>query len=308
MGGAMRGNDLQCFCGRLLVIIGKGAQMDRVRDILLYVVAAFAMFSFACSVYQAMNERNTSAGILAAIAVAGTLLVFFPRLELFKAFGIEARLVQTLDRADEVLEKLKNLSLISARATYMNMAFGNRMANPTAKQKQSILDQVDAQLSELKVTPVERRELTRPLVHVIGFDFFMFYVRVIDRFTGYQSQVLTAKVNKDQLQADRDRLVEWQTRVNAWRRRAYEGEPFQRLQKYDFVDEMNRIDASTALVDKDRSRAEELKEELIRLYKACEEKGGYTEGAAEFYDKYGEPAGIDRKIDELFGVNPSAER
>ena len=87
----MRGNDLQCFCGRLLVIIGKGAQMDRVRDILLYVVAAFAMFSFACSVYQAMNERNTSAGILAAIAVAGTLLVFFPRLELFKAFGIEAR-------------------------------------------------------------------------------------------------------------------------------------------------------------------------------------------------------------------------
>jgi len=66
--------------------------MDRIRDILLYVVAAFAMLSFACAVYQAMNEKNGSAAALGGIAVAATLLVFFPRLEVFKAFGVEARL------------------------------------------------------------------------------------------------------------------------------------------------------------------------------------------------------------------------
>jgi hypothetical protein len=39
----------------------RGLGMDRIRDILLYVAAAFAMLSFACAVYQAMNEKLQSA-------------------------------------------------------------------------------------------------------------------------------------------------------------------------------------------------------------------------------------------------------
>jgi hypothetical protein len=104
--------------------------MDRIRDILLYVVAAFAMLSFACAVYQAMNEKVGSALALAGLAVACTLLVFFPRLEVFKAYGVEARLSQTLDRAEEILQKLQRLSVISARTSYMTMAWGNRMGTP----------------------------------------------------------------------------------------------------------------------------------------------------------------------------------
>jgi hypothetical protein len=98
--------------------------MDRIRDILLYVAAAFAMLSFACAIYQGMNEKNGSAAVLGGIAVASTLLVFFPRLEVFKAFGVEARLSQTLDRAQEILQELQRLSIISARTSYMTMAWG----------------------------------------------------------------------------------------------------------------------------------------------------------------------------------------
>jgi hypothetical protein len=66
--------------------------MDRIREIVLYFVAALAMFSLLCAVYQAMNKAAGSAIVLAGIFIASTFIVFLPKLEVLKAFGVEARL------------------------------------------------------------------------------------------------------------------------------------------------------------------------------------------------------------------------
>src|SRR5580704_6295919 len=62
------------------------------------------------------------------------------------AIALEATLRQTVTEAVATLSSLKRLSEISAKATYMQMAWGNRLGTPAAKEKQAILDEIDSQL------------------------------------------------------------------------------------------------------------------------------------------------------------------
>lgn len=96
--------------------------MDRVREIFLYFVAALAMFSLLCAVYQGMNDKKGSAITLAAIFLVCALIVFLPKLDVLEAFGVKAQLSKTLDRAEEIIGKMRRLSEINARASYMTMA------------------------------------------------------------------------------------------------------------------------------------------------------------------------------------------
>jgi hypothetical protein len=92
--------------------------MDRLREIFLYGVAALALFALLGAVYQAMNRQNGSGLTLGAI-FGRALIVFIP--QVLKAWGIEARLTKTLDRAEEFVGR--RLSAISAKATYMQMTW-----------------------------------------------------------------------------------------------------------------------------------------------------------------------------------------
>jgi hypothetical protein len=285
-----------------------GGFMDRIRDILLYVVAAFAMLSFACAVYQAMNEKHWSAGILGGIAVACTFLVFFPRLEMFKAFGVEARLSQTLDRAQEILQELQRLSVITARTSYMTMAWGNRMGAPAARDKQAILDEVDRQLADLNVSRDERSALQRPYVKLIGFDFYRLFVGLLDRYGNWKADDLVRQLNAnhtEQAVLARERFTKEQS---DWRAKALGNDVYAKLATYKFEEEMSRAAPDGWLDDKERKAAETLRAHMVRMFDECEKKGGYTIEAAEFYDRYHDLGGYDKKIKELFGVNPSDVR
>src|SRR5262249_49745344 len=88
--------------------------MDRVKEILSYFLAAMAMFSIICAIYEAMNQRVGSAITLGGLFLVTTLLFYIPQLETLKAFGVEARLNRSLDRAEEIIGRLKELSLINA--------------------------------------------------------------------------------------------------------------------------------------------------------------------------------------------------
>jgi ABC-type Na+ efflux pump permease subunit len=70
--------------------------MDRMRELLSFVIAAMAMVSLICSIYEAMNQRATSSLSLATIFFLSTLLFYLPRLETLSALGIEVRLRNTL--------------------------------------------------------------------------------------------------------------------------------------------------------------------------------------------------------------------
>lgn len=134
-----------------------------------------------CAVYEAMSQRLASAGVL-AVFLASAFLLYVPYLETFKAFAVEVRLRQSLDRAEEIIGRLKELSVSSAKVSYMTIAWGNRMGTPSAKDRQAILDGVDAQLSALKVDSSERQKIAEPLIRLIGVDLYNVYFQVLDRF------------------------------------------------------------------------------------------------------------------------------
>src|SRR5713226_987896 len=155
--------------------------MERMKDLLSFFIAAMAMVALLCAIYEAMNQRNASALTLLPIFLLATLLFYLPRLETLSALGISVKLQSTLNQAEEIIERLKKLAEVNAKVTYMTIAWGNRLGSPKAVDKQRILDEMDAQLSALKVGDAERRQITKPLVALIGVDLYAAYSQVMER-------------------------------------------------------------------------------------------------------------------------------
>jgi hypothetical protein len=178
--------------------------VDKVRDIFSYFVAALSMFAFLGAVYQAFNNEKGSAAALGTLFLVGALIVFLPQVEFIKTLGVEAKLRQTVTEAVATLENLRRLSEISAKATYMQMAWGNRWGGPPAHDKQMILDEVDAQLAELKVPTSQRAEITTPFIRAIGFDFFYLFKNTIMSYAGLRNEALVTGASRDPNPASRD--------------------------------------------------------------------------------------------------------
>jgi hypothetical protein len=276
--------------------------MDRLREIFLYAVAALALFALLGAVYQAMNRQLGSAATLGAIFLVGALIVFIPQLEVLKAWGIEARLTKTLDRAEEIIGRLRRLSAISAKATYMQMTWGNRMAAPPAAEKQAILDEIDQQLADLNVSPEERSAITRPFVQMIGFDLYLIFNQVLQKYAAEKNAALIQRVNSSQKEEDRGAIQSHGSTITAWTKRIEGKSPFEMLATYKFEDELERImpRADEWLNQKELETARSFKEELVALFKDCEKKGGYTPAAAAFNQAYRDDLGARAKAKELF--------
>src|SRR5258706_4461991 len=116
--------------------------MERLRDIVLFVCGAMAIVSVILALYEGFNQRVASAVFLGGLFVACTFMVFLPKLEVFKAFGVEAKLQRTVTEAVATLASLKRLAEISASASYLTIAWGNRLGTPPARDKQAVLDEI----------------------------------------------------------------------------------------------------------------------------------------------------------------------
>lgn len=282
--------------------------MDKLREIVTYVAAAFAIFSVVLAVYQAMQKEIASASMLAGIFLVCTLIVFIPQLELLKAWGIEARLKQTVTEAVATLDNLKRLSATSAKSTYLSAAWSNRIGSPSAKERQAVLDEVSKQLADLRIPEDERREITRPYVQMIGFDLYMVYVRVFDRYLNWKNDELLRRYNANNTTENKQALESFRDKPGNWRARTSRSNVWKGMDASKLADDLEAASPNSWLDPSEIKAADTLKSHIIRLFKDCETRGGYTPEAADFYDTYHDLGGHDLKIKELFGVNPSEVR
>jgi hypothetical protein len=121
-----------------------------------------AMVSLLCAVYEAMNQRLGSSGVLAGIFIVAALIFNLPLLETFKAFSVEVRLRQSVDQAEEILGQIRKASLVNAKATYMNVAWGGRLGGMPERDKQATLDSMIEQLRAVGIKDEELEDLARP--------------------------------------------------------------------------------------------------------------------------------------------------
>lgn len=284
--------------------------MERIKDLLSFFIAAMAMVSLLCAVYQAMNERISSAITLAGMFFIATALFYLPKMEMLSAYGIEVRLRNTLNRAEEIIERLKKLAEVNAKATYMNVAWGNRMGSPSTAEKQKLLDETDAQLRALKVDEAERQQIAKPLIELTGVDMYSAYSRIMDRLVFWLNQSLNRKLKGNgsaEAIAERQRFAD---AAAEWRKANAGQTPYRDRENYD-LDAYLRRDIPIALLSEaQKSKAETFREQVLSLYDACKKKGGYTREATEFLDEYnGENAlgAADKKVKEFFGMDTSPE-
>jgi hypothetical protein len=192
--------------------------MERMKELLPFVIAAMAMVSLICAIFEAMSQRNGSAVALMTIFLISTLLFYLPQLETFSALGVEVRLRKTLDRAEEIIERMKKLAEANAKVTYMTVAWGNRIGSPSAVDKQQLLDETDAQLRALNVDEGEREKIARPLVSLIGVDLYSAFSQVMERLVFWTDLKENRKLNANHTPETQAKYQELVASIGAWRK------------------------------------------------------------------------------------------
>lgn len=279
--------------------------MDRMKDVLSFFIAAMAMVALFCAIYEAMNQRTSSALTLSTVFLLSTLLFYLPRLETLSALGISVKLQSTLNQAEDIISSLKKLAEVNAKVTYMTMAWGNRFGSPKAVDKQRILDEMNAELVALKVTEAERKQIAKPLIQLIGVDLYGVYSQVMERLVFWrntmESRALSAHPSPEATAAFQQLTAE----IAAWRRINAGRTPGAELESYDLSAYLLRDTPLAMLNDAQKASAESFRNQILQLYQGCLAKGGYTPQAAAFLENNtGEKyiSAADEKVKELFGL------
>lgn len=271
--------------------------LDRLRDIVLFVTGLLAIGALIMAAFEGFNQRVASASFLGTLGVACTFLVFMPKLEVFKVWGVEAKLQQTVTEAVATLASLKRLAEISGRASYLTIAWGNRMGTPPAKDKQAVLDEIDSQLAELKVSPEEIARIQLPFVKMVRLDFFFLFQGVLNQYASIINSKLVDDVHHAPDPSAASAIVmKHSDLIMAWTKRTQKDDPGADLGKESLEDVLNAYVPKSGewLSDKELAVVQNFKTEIIRLNSECEKKGGYTAEAVTYYDKYSGDHNIDK--------------
>jgi len=173
------------------------------------------------------------------------------------------------------------------------------MASPSAVEKKALLDEVDKQLADLKLTPEERADIARPVVRIIGFDLYQIFSRTLQKYAGLRYSKLVEKGRSEKPQDVRAR-DNHSAGYTAWIKREQGQNPFERLDTYDLEDELERETPKQGdwMDDREIAIAKRFAREIISLYKGCVAKAGYTSAAAKFLDDFSSDP--ERKAKELY--------
>ena len=104
--------------------------MEKLRAIYVFVCFALGVAALILCVFQAWNGKIGSASALGAVFVS--LFRFLSQIKTFRVWEVQVELRETLERAEEIIGRVRKLASISARASYLTIAWGNRMGTPPA--------------------------------------------------------------------------------------------------------------------------------------------------------------------------------
>jgi hypothetical protein len=155
--------------------------IDRVKEWFGYFLTMIAAITVILAIYSTFEGNLAAAGILVGVFVGCTLFTYLPYMESFKGFGVEAKLQiqeRRLDRAEEILKKVRELSIVSAKASYFDIASGGRWGGSDLRDKQKALDLIDDQLRSIGVSEEEQLEIARPHINYIGYDLYLRFNRM----------------------------------------------------------------------------------------------------------------------------------
>jgi hypothetical protein len=90
------------------------------------VLFAGALVCFYKALLFANAGQDAAAALMGALFVVLILMTFLPEMETFKAFGVEMKLRARLTEAEDLLKKLRALTVLNANTAYHLLTYGNR--------------------------------------------------------------------------------------------------------------------------------------------------------------------------------------
>jgi hypothetical protein len=148
-----------------------------------YLFALAAATCFVLMIVFAFKDKLKAATLLATVFFVSVVLGYFPQLDSIAAFSINVKLHNNLQRAEEILKQLRDLAVLNAKSSYFAMTWSNLYGGmPSAKNRQTILDEVNQELATLKVSDEDLQVMTRQYVQKIGVELYEIYAGVIDRY------------------------------------------------------------------------------------------------------------------------------
>jgi hypothetical protein len=265
--------------------------MDKLKEIFTYFLAAMAMLSLLCAVYEAMNQRLASAGVLGGIFLAAAFLIYLPQLETFRAFGVEARMQKNLDRAQEILDKVRQVSIASAKSAYLSFAWSGRLGGMPERDKQKVLDSVHDQLRDIGVSNDDLRAIEAPHIQLIGYDLSVLFYHAV------RGAMRHARAPEKSIE---DWDIKWTpSGLESVLPSLADG---RRLTTY-----LKQQIPLSIISAPEVGTFEGLANKIGELYEGCLDRGGYTEGALRFVDLFREHSGaVPDSYYELVTAEPPA--
>ena len=204
--------------------------------------------------------------------------MYLPQMVSFKAFGIEATLTEVqekLDRADEIIARLKSLAAADAKATYSLMAWGNRWNGIPAVEKQKIADKIDEQLNSFDFNAKDSADIKGEYVQLIGFD-----------MAGYFENSLASYIIQ-RIGSDASRSAE----LSAWSKE-FNGKQRLTLEKITGLDGAGLANFLKNELPRDKMKAddtikfESFADRVGNIYDGCLKRQGYTSEATKFFEEF----------------------
>lgn len=270
-----------------------------------YMFSGAAAICFFFTAYFSLNDHLATATLYSGLFVVCVIFSYFPYLDSIKAFSIDVKLKRNISRAESIITSIRALSTTNAKVAFTIAAYSGRGPCITIIEKQQLIDTINKQLNDIIITDVERREVSRPYVTMIGYELYSIFSRAIRTAVGTYNQ--TNAEDK------------YQEHYNQWILKWYSLSSVDNNGhvRYDVVaphlDSDNSlyqymaecIDHSTlAFVNKQRLSAMEcLAKEICSIYRGCIDKCGYSEKAATFIMRYGSsgvaPVELIKLVDEM---------
>src|SRR5258705_3009876 len=248
----------------------------------------------------ALIDHVAAGSLVAGLFVVVALFHYLPQMESFKAYGVEAKWRERIGQADEILQKLRQSTLASAKLTYLILGWGSRMGGARPEEQRDVADQVDAALLDLNVSADAVRKLKKDYLFFTAYDLFQVYdgivqLKISKALAAAQTR-LNSMIGDDQGEA-RASLTEKMTRLREKQKPVDLLDALQNVEPRSFC--LTRLPA-VGLAERDATILRNFAEEISNEMDTCQKEGRVTDHTLKLLAHYHSTEGRQALYGELF--------
>ena len=249
---------------------------------------AFLMLCLAA--YLLIRGDSAGGAVAGAIAFGLAVLQYVPFVSEISGFGVTAKLQREVRQAEQLLEEMRAFALAFAKSTFHNMAWMNRMGEPSLEAIQEQVNSLDKLLSGLKVPDHEREQAKKPFLMMVGFDIYLvlnnLVASLLRRYQNEVQQRIQAHTAGKSISAGDSIYESLLAEKRKYDLSAFKIRPdeFYRIER--LPDELRTFLSQRGISQDEIQKVVSEATSAMEIFQRCIEAGNRTKEAQEYLEKY----------------------